>query len=784
MTCDPGFYKDTQRLFLSLFEKGLAYQSEALVNWDPIDRTVLANEQVDANGFSWRSDAKVEPRWLKQWFVKITEYAESLLQDLQFLEKDHRWPLHVVSMQRNWLGKSEGSILKFKLHCATHRDAHCVPQEVEVFTTRADTLCGVQYVGLSTDHPVVQDLAETNSDLQSFIDSSEVLGPESKAGFLIPSLFAQNPLTAVSGHGFDNSTVSDMNRIPVFVAPYVRSDYGSGAVMGVPAHDSRDLEFWHQNTTNHPLNPVIRAEQDPTCCLPETQPLTEYGYLTDKCGKFEGLHSEAAIREVVSQLSSRDPALARFTVNWRLRDWLISRQRYWGCPIPIIHCRKCGPVPVPDDHLPVKLPHLRDEQWKGMTGNPLEQNREWYSTSCPQCGSDARRETDTMDTFVDSSWYYLRFAQLEKNPSERTAFMPVDLYIGGVEHAILHLLYARFIHKFLARENSTYFDVPEPFKRLLTQGMVHGKTFSDPESGRFLKPDELDHSQPKVTIRSTGKSPNITFEKMSKSRFNGVDPVRCMQTYGTDVTRAHVLFQAPPTEVLDWDLEKIVGIQRWYGRIWSLVQALKDERFNSKGNKSIPHPTTDHEIKLYRALQSTIASVNQSFSETLALNTVVSDLMGLTNEIQQSHKDENLPRCSTTLLSEALRVLLRLMVPIAPSFAEECWQVLNRLKSSDEDFSTDHTASLTRFPQIDGAFDGVIAESQMCAVQVNGKLKFALSIPTASPDLSPQDLQVWTVSHVRESKEWSQLASKSDLDIDTAKRIIVARGGRILNVVF
>lgn len=770
LTSHPDFYTETQRIFLSLFKKGLAYQDEAKVNWDPIDRTVLANEQVDSNGFSWRSGAKVEQRRLKQWFVRITDYAESLLDGLKQLEKDNRWPPHVVAMQRNWLGRSEGTKLRFKLDFTNQSRPTNLPEYVDVFTTRADTLFGAQYIALAVDHPIVKDLAGEDPELQSAIDRMDNQDADSKAGVQLPLVRARNPLATIL------EDAANLHDLPVFAAPYVRSDYGSGAVMGVPAHDSRDFEFWKQNTEQIPRF-VIEPEDALQHVPAKDHAVVAKGTLSDQCYVYSGLHSQDAIKQITSDLATKDVNLARTAVNWRLRDWLISRQRYWGCPIPIIHCPACGAVPVPEESLPVTLPALKDEQWKGLRGNPLEHDEDWCSVSCPQCGSAARRETDTMDTFVDSSWYYIRFAQNDVSQH----LMPVDLYIGGVEHAILHLLYARFIYKFLSNENGAGLGAAEPFRRLLTQGMVHGKTFSDPDTGRFLKPIEVDGSvSGSIKIRSTGKQPNVSYEKMSKSKHNGVDPLQCMQTYGTDVTRAHLLFQAPPTEVLEWDEEKIVGIQRWFGRVWGLVQECAES--GAKLSRSMPHPQTPAEVKLWKTVQSTVASVNESLSDTLTLNTVISDLMTLTNTVHHIQKNGNEPECRDAVVHESLRTLLKMMVPVAPSFAEECWAVLNH-HETHKGFAVDDTASFAGFPQTDGSLAKMQEQTQTCAVQVNGKVKFTMSIPTPPQDLCQPELQDWILAQLLQSTDWSRVASKFRINVNTAKKIIVVRGGRTVNIV-
>lgn len=535
-----------------------------MVNYDPIDKTVLANEQVDANGMSWRSGAKVEKRMLKQWFFKISEFREDLLEGLESLEGS--WPERVLAMQKNWLGKSTGARIQFPVIAYDER-AH---SNIEVFTTRPDTLFGVQYLALASTHPIVQELAKSDVELQAFLDTMPALPPDSKVGYLLPHVRAINPLA------YEESTPDATKAsLPIYVTPYVLGDYGDGAVMGVPGHDIRDHAFWKHNRYDEPIRMVISQSADESTVAMKNEPFIHQGHLTSHSGSYAGKTTADAAKEIVELLESK--GLGSAAETWRLRDWLISRQRYWGTPIPIIHCDSCGPVPVPDDQLPVELP-----PWtKCETGNPLEHAHDWVNTSCPKCHGSAKRDTDTMDTFVDSSWYFMRFIDPQNedqlfDPEIAGQTLPVDLYIGGVEHAILHLLYARFISKFLAATSLwKSSNSGEPFRQLLAQGMVHGKTYTDPSNGRFLKLNEVDvsvSSQPVVV--ATGQPAAVSFEKMSKSKYNGVDPIGCMDKHSTDATRAHILFQAPVSEVLEWDEEKISGVTRWFQRIHDHIEQL------------------------------------------------------------------------------------------------------------------------------------------------------------------------------------------------------------------
>ncbi|KAM5479050.1 putative leucine--tRNA ligase [Microsporum audouinii] len=808
MTCAPEFYKHTQKLFLKLHEKGLAYQAEALVNYDPVDKTVLANEQVDANGCSWRSGAKVEKRELKQWFFRITAFKEALLKDLDSLSGS--WPDRILTMQRHWLGKSRGALVPFKIS---------TPEEtldIEVFTTRPDTLHGVQYIALSTSHPVVNKLAQTTPELREFIDSTGSLPPETKAGFKLSGVEATNPLH----HLEENPHLP--SSLPVYVAPYVLPDYGGGAVMGVPGHDSRDNGFWNENAPLKPIVSVITPTKVGRSDI-EGKPsasavFSGHGETTDICGSYSGMPSKAAGEKIIYDLKMKGSP-ARFAENWRLRDWLISRQRYWGAPIPIIHCDSCGEVPVPDSQLPVELPSIPGSQLKNKTGNPLESAKEWLHTECPSCGGPAMRDTDTMDTFVDSSWYFLRFLDPKNNhsPLSPAKSRPVDIYIGGIEHAILHLLYSRFIYKFLADEGmiENTSSPPEPFLKLLSQGMVHGKTYSDPKTGRFLRPGEVDLSN-RASPRLTGTETlaNVSFEKMSKSKYNGVDPNTCIETYGADATRAHVLFSAPVSEVLEWDETKIVGIQRWFSRIWKIVEDTGDllkmvnfsvttERLSSLNGMELPSldKLSEAESNLLLMGHNTISSVSYCLEKNqYGLNTVISDLIKLTNAIAAvplpaEPSEISSPAPSHATIYIALSSLLRLLAPIAPAFASECWEALHESLLKCDDPNTPSVPSVFSSPwPSEFLSESEIKQIQSrgaktVAIQVNGKLRFTASIPPfpgdngAPESISKEQEQEWILSHIIKTKE-GKLWLEEKNDWEKRKRVVVVGGGKVVNVVF
>lgn len=687
-TCSPDYYKFTQMIFLKLFQHNLAYQKEAEINWDPVDKTVLANEQVDTQGRSWRSGAIVEKRLLKQWFLGITKFAQDLKADLRHLDG---WPSKVKSMQRNWIGQSAGAELEF----ATNDPGF---PSIKVFTTRAETLFSVQYVALALDHELVRKHVKSNALLHYFIEEAKSFPENSKKGFMLSGIKLINPLTK--------------QEIPVFVAPYVLSSYGHGAVMGCPAHDERDYSFWHENAAGESivrcLDPLPNGDSSN---LPFTSPDAVMG---DNTGEFRGLSSVEARRKIVSKLRSHGQA--KQITQYRLRDWLISRQRYWGTPIPIIHCNDCGPVSVPEKDLPVLLPKVTGLKSKG---NPLSQMPEFVNVSCPECGKPAKRETDTMDTFMDSSWYFFRYTDPHnrrepfsyENATER---MPVDLYIGGVEHAILHLLYSRFIAKFLGSigmwDGRKLFN--EPFKRLITQGMVHGKTFSDPKTGKFLKPSELSRTKDPdspVSIMATGIEPNVTYEKMSKSKHNGADFNECISKHGPDATRAHILFQAPIEDVLLWDESKIVGIERWLFKILALASTIST-RGDFKADYKTPENLRQEEVRFHNEVQKLLKSVNDSFEVHVSLNTVISDYMKFTNALETATK-KGLVR--DEILMQNLQKLVAVVYPVVPSIAEEAAEIINQTQR----WNWNHY----QWPKLEKKTESSTVNFQ---VVVNGRMRF------------------------------------------------------------
>lgn len=735
VSCSPDYYKWTQKLFLMLHEKGLAYRKEALVNWDPIEKTVLANEQVDAEGKSWRSGALVEKKMLKQWFLGITEYASPLLEDLNILDQ---WPARVKTMQKNWIGKSEGAKIYFPVG-----EGHA-SNSLVTFTTRPDTLFGLQYVAISLNHPITLEFAKKIPKLDNFINIAKDLPEDTKAGFKLPNFYLANPLTPEK---FD---------VPVFVAPYVIGDYGHGTVMGCPGHDTRDFGFWTANMPDQPVKVVITP--------PEKHDQSDEiytgkdGLLNSTCGPFSGLSSKDGGQKIVEHLKEKH--LGDFDIQWRLRDWLISRQRFWGAPIPIIHCDSCGTVPVPDEDLPVVLP-------KGLNA-PLAVSEEFSHTICPSCGGEATRDTDTMDTFMDSSWYFFRYSDPKNEKAifsyeSASDLMPVDLYIGGIEHAILHLLYSRFIAKFLqANSNWSGGDLNgEPIRRLVTQGMVHGKTFNDPDTNKFLMPDEVDKSNPdKPIVKRTQKEAVVTYEKMSKSKYNGANPEECIQRHGADATRAHILFQAPVEDVLNWDESKITGVKRWLSKVKSYAETLSDQlEISAKENKliTIIQSSKSQEIKnlsgqerkLWIEVQKFIASITTSFHDDLSLNTVISDYMKLTNSIINT-KNISLP-----LALYSYERLLKLMAPVVPATSEECWELIQASLGAVQSSGNYQWSSI--FKEDWPHAEKIPVELGRFSIIINGKRRFVLNAPKELVGKSDELRELLTKSP--EYDEW--LAGKT-----------------------
>lgn len=746
-TCDPSYYKWTQKIFLELYKNGLAYRSKAEINWDPIDKTVLANEQVDAEGRSWRSGAIVEKKLLEQWFLGITKYAKSLNKDLELLED---WPSKVKAMQKNWIGESNGTEIKFPVH--SNNNLALPLNSLDVFTTRAETIFSVQYLALSFDHPITQLIAQDNVKLQEFIERLNKDGEESeksKEGFKLDNVFVTNPL---------DSNID----LPVFVAPYVISSYGSGAVMGCPAHDTRDFEFWINNMGSN-ANLVFTVEPKKSEDFVDTEPyISKDGVMNINSKFLQGLSSIDARTKATEELKLIERG--DFKTNFRIRDWLISRQRYWGAPIPIIHCESCGIVPVPDEDLPVKLPHV--DKLLGRGGSPLAQIEEFVNCECPSCHKPAKRDTDTMDTFMDSSWYYLRFldSKNEKKPFDKdiaTKYMPIDQYIGGVEHAILHLLYSRFISKFFNDikwyENDKMRG--EPFKQLITQGMVHGKTFVNPKTGKFLKPFEYTiDSNGNAVIKETGEIASITYEKMSKSKYNGADPAECINKHGADATRAHILFQAPINDILDWDEAKIIGVERWLKKVLKLAAELPSK--NGDGQilslDEVIEPVSETDIVLNNELYEFENGINESFGKDPSLNTLISYYMKYTNSLINAKKASNI---TNEFLEYKFLKLLKYMSPVTPASCEEAFEIVNHKNQS---YSPDQLILEAEWPLTEKPIESSINYN----IMINGKMKFVHKSTAGLID----DLDSCVAEIMKTENGLKHLAEKS------IKKVIMKKG--------
>jgi leucyl-tRNA synthetase len=683
-TCDPEYYGHEQALFLDLYEAGLVYRKESEVNWDPVDMTVLANEQV-IDGKGWRSGAPVERRKLSQWFLKITDFADDLLEGLKDLDE---WPGKVRVMQENWIGRSDGLRFRFKTAASGAeaaypwiRSALAAAPEIEVFTTRADTIFGASFVAVAPDHPLARAVAAENPDAAEFVaeckaggTSAAEIETQEKRGFLT-GIEAVHPLDPEW-------------RLSVWIANFVLMDYGTGAIFGVPAHDQRDFEF--ASKYGLPIRRVVASptQDADTPIGGEAEP--GEGVIVNS-SFLDGLSVEEAQDAVIRRAEEGD--WGNREIAYRLRDWGISRQRYWGTPIPIIHCERCGPVAVPRDQLPVVLP--QDVSFD-LPGNPLDRAMDWRQTDCPKCGGAALRETDTFDTFVDSSWYFIRFASqpIDKpfDKAEAEKWLPVDQYIGGVEHAILHLLYARFWTRALKRLGRL--DMDEPFNGLFTQGMVTHETFRGTD-GRWLAPDEVSKDAKGQLIDAAGfKVERGRVEKMSKSRRNTVDPEPIVADYGADAVRWFMLSDSPPERDLEWSEAGIEGAARFVQRVWRLASATGDGEGEDES--------------LNRKLHRTIAGVGEAL-DSLQFNKAVAQLYELVSAIEKASP--------SATRGDAVRALVKLVAPMAPHLAEECWEALGH-----QGLVVD-----AGWPKFDPAL--LVEDQVILAVQVNGKLRDTVTAP-------------------------------------------------------
>ncbi|MGZ0019226.1 leucine--tRNA ligase [Nitrosomonas sp. wSCUT-2] len=739
-TCDPDYYRWNQWLFLRMLEKGLAYQTTGTVNWDPIDQTVLANEQV-IDGCGWRTGAPVEKREIPMYYLKITQYADELLSSLETLTG---WPERVKTMQANWIGKSYGVDITFP----ADRESG-TPQDLKVFTTRADTLMGATYVAVAAEHPIALHAAQNNPALQAFIQECKLgsakeadLATQEKKG-MDTGLFVIHPLNG--------------EKLPVWVANYVLMGYGEGAVMAVPAHDERDFAFATQYQL--PIKAVIKPIES-ELQLPLTEAYVEHGITFDS-SEFSGLDFQQAVDAIAAALQQK--GLGNKRVQFRLRDWGISRQRYWGCPIPLIHCGTCGVVPVPDDQLPVVLPQ---DLVPDGSGNPLGKTPSFYECTCPKCGKAARRETDTMDTFVDSSWYYARYAcpdQHQAMTDERVNYwLPADQYIGGIEHAILHLLYSRFWSKVM--RDMGLLSLDEPFTNLLTQGMVLNEIFyRKAESGRitYYNPSEvtLQFDEQGKRCGALLQTDNQPVESggigtMSKSKNNGVDPQKLVDEYGADTARLFMMFASPPTQTLEWADAGVDGAHRFLKRLWR--QAYVHLQNGAVTVDPDLHAALPPELKTLRGqLHQTIVKVTDDLERRHTFNTAIAAVMELMNSLAKCQDSD---AASRNLMQEALENIVLLLSPIVPHICHELWHALKPgTELSDQPW-----------PQADPA--AMVQDEIKLIVQVNGKLRAQISI---SKDAETEAIEraVLANEHVQKFIEGQSV-----------KKIIVVPG-RLVNIV-
>ena len=673
-TCNVDYYKWEQWLFIQLYEKGLIYKKTSMVNWDPIDNTVLANEQV-IDGKGWRSGAEVERKEIPQYFMKITEYADELLEGLDALDE---WPSQVKTMQKNWIGKSSGCEITFDLDGSG--------EAIKVFTTRPDTLMGVTYLAIAPEHKISHNLSKTKKQIKDFVDECKKIGVSEaeistadKKG-IFTGLFAKHPITK--------------ENIPVWIANYVLINYGEGAVMAVPAHDDRDFEF--SKKYQLPIKQVIKSID-----YDESKAFIGTGNLINSA-EFNGLSSEESTNAISDKLESLGKGKKR--IQFRIRDWGISRQRYWGCPIPMINCRDCGDVPVKENELPVTLPENITMN-ASEVGSPLNKMPEFYSCICPKCGKEAKRETDTMDTFFESSWYFARytcFDQKDKMLDDRVNYwLPVDYYIGGIEHAILHLLYARFFNKVLS--DIGLIKTKEPFKKLLTQGMV-------------LKDGA----------------------KMSKSQGNTVDPQDLIRKYGADTARLFIMFAAPAEQSLEWSEKGIEGAHRFLKRLWSIVNIHIESK--PKANKELNKELKKKIKELNFKLNATIQKVTDDLERRNSFNTVISSVMELLNFLNDSDKSQELPH---TIKQEVLEDILLMLNPFVPHITSELW-ILIRENSDINDMA---------WPKVDKS--ALVQDEIKIVVQVNGKLRgnMIISKELADDEIKEKSIEIDTVKKFINNKD-------------------------------
>jgi leucyl-tRNA synthetase len=714
-TCDVSYYKWEQLFFIKMYEKGLAYKRRSFVNWCGICKTVLANEQVMSDGTCWRGhadDPGVTQKELDQWFFQITHYAEELL---DWCDKLPGWPERVLTMQRNWIGKSVGAEILFPLEN--------VPEVINVFTTRQDTVFGATFMSLAPEHPLAIRLSKGTPQEQAVREFVEKTRRQDKIKRTAETTEKEGVFTG--GYCLNPLTRA---RMPIFVANFVLMEYGTGAVMAVPTHDQRDFEF--AKKFGLPLIVVVQPEERKLDAETMTEAYEGEGFLVNS-GQFNGVYSFKG-REMIAQYLS-EKGLGGKRVGYRLRDWGISRQRYWGAPIPIIYCDRCGTVPVPEKDLPVILPF--NVEITGTGESPLAGLKEFVETRCPQCGGSARRETDTMDTFVESSWYFDRYAcpDYDKGPLDKMRvdyWMPVDQYIGGIEHAILHLLYSRFFTRVL-REMG-WLTVEEPFTNLLTQGMVCKEVYECPKDG-YLFPEEVMGEGERIHCRKCGNPILIgRLEKMSKSKKNVVDPEHLIEEYGADTARIFCLFASPPEKDLDWSSQGVEGSARFLNRVWRLFY---EQNPHLRNVKTLPFgEILEGDYKsLRQRIHKTIRKVTEDI-ERFHFNTAISAIMELVNEIYVSEIKDRPDEISRGLIREAIETVVILLSPFVPHFAEELWEALGY----------EDSIVRTRWPDYDPA--AVLEDEVLIVIQVNGRLRDRITIPAS---FGEEEVKAWALKSER-----------------------------------
>ncbi|MBS0185866.1 MAG: leucine--tRNA ligase [Proteobacteria bacterium] len=700
ITSDVSYYEQEQKIFLDFYKKGLVYRKESWVNWDPEEQTVLANEQV-INGCGWRSGVPVERRLLSQWFLKITKYSEALLENLKDLPQ---WPENVRTMQEKWIGRSQGARIFFSL-----TSPFAGLSQLEVFSTRPETLFGASFLAIAPNHPLALKLAEADEGLAAFIqeclrqDTSEAtLQKAEKKGFKT-ALMAEHPFDKEWG-------------LPIFVANFVVMDYGTGAVFGCPAHDDRDLEF--ARLYDLPIRPVIQGPKGEIFCNEKDREAYVGEGVLIHSEFLNGLNIKDAQKVVIKHLEALKKGYGEIT--YRLRDWGVSRQRYWGCPIPMIHCPHCGVIPVPKEDLPVKLPENVSFE---IPGNPLDHDSLWKNITCPQCQGPAERETDTLDTFFESSWYFLRFcsphASIPFNKKDVQAFMPVDIYVGGVEHAVLHLLYSRFFT--MALKECGYLDFEEPFKSLLTQGFVCHETYQDTQ-GTWLYPEEVKKSKNGyLTLRDDQPVRVGRSEKMSKSHRNVVDPSVILKEYGADTARLFMLSDTPPERNLDWSEAGIEGCWRYMNRLWRLgLRSLERIQMLSHSDSKNEKPLNANDETFLRSMHTTIQSVTKAY-ELYHFNTAVAQCRTFSNDFTRFVEESQ----NASLIQTGLQTLLKLLSPIIPHLTSEIWALME---------GGEQVIDFIPWPKANPEY--LTASTVSLSVQVNGKLRGVLNLPANASEES------------------------------------------------